>query len=807
MLLIQSALCMALTVGSINPDSTILFPIDLPRRDWVHFNAAGFTEPVCGVVYRLEDTVTNGMALGAIDTGCIDLETSGLLGYCTIFNSHVPRRGPINMPILGISVGDTVWVLCDPKQMKQGWGDYQVKADGKPLPPVWADLKLEGIRTPKQIHYWGHYPVADLEFEMDAPVSVGLRAWTPFLPGDVRDSLLPGIVFEVHIRNTSDSLQKGSVAFSFPGPTVQEAGTERFERTNASGAFSGVAVAGKLCSYALGALDTPVRTGGELGAHSKAWASLGSTLPVANDSQPGVSAAVDYTLQPGEAKVVRFVLTWCAPTWNGVGVNGATKVPDGYSGEPRTFTHMYVKDYPDAVKTAERLAQDQHDLLARVLAWQQVIYTENKLPVWLRDSLINVLYLITEDGLWAQAQPPLPDWVKERDGLFGLNECPRGCPQIECIPCSFYGSLPMTYFFPDIELSTLRGYKGYQFEDGAPTWIFGGCTGRTPYIDFAYPTKGYQFTTNGISLATLVDEFLMCHDTPDKQYLKEFYPMIKKSMEWTAGLRTTPSYSEGERLIAMPDGNKGTEWFEAEKPGWAGMTAHVGGLHIAQLRITERMAREAGDMDFANQCEEWIKAAQQAMEDKLWTGSYYLNYFEPETDRKSDFVFGYQLDGEWIADHHALPATLPAERVNTVLETIKRCNVGLTKYGAVNYAKPDGTAIRPAEKGTWDYGQFSYFPPEALMLAMTYMYNGQPAFGAELARRVWHNLVCQQGYTWDLPNIMRGDVDSGERTFGNDYYQDMMLWSLPAALEGTDLAAPVKSGGLVNRVILAANGK
>ena len=62
------------------------------------------------------------------------------------------------------------------------------------------------------------------------------------------------------------------------------------------------------------------------------------------------------------------------------------------------------------------------------------------------------------------------------------------------------------------------------------------------------------------------------------------------------------------------------------------------------------------------------------------------------------------------------------------------------------------------------------------MLAMTYMYHGRQEFGIELARKVWHNLVCQQGYTWDMPNIMRGDVDTGERTFGNDYYQDMMLW-------------------------------
>src|SRR5208283_2072356 len=73
-----------------------------------------------------------------------------------------------------------------------------------------------------------------------------------------------------------------------------------------------------------------------------------------------------------------------------------------------------------------------------------------------------------------------------------------------------------------------------------------------------------------------------------------------------------------------------------------------------------------------------------------------------------------------------------------------------------------------------------------------------------LARKVWHNLTCLHGYTWDMPNIMRGDVDTGERTFGNDYYQDMMLWSLPAALDAVDLSVPTKPGGLVDRVKRAA---
>jgi uncharacterized protein (DUF608 family) len=157
------------------------------------------------------------------------------------------------------------------------------------------------------------------------------------------------------------------------------------------------------------------------------------------------------------------------------------------------------------------------------------------------------------------------------------------------------------------------------------------------------------------------------------------------------------------------------------------------------------------------------------------------------------------MDGQWITDHHGLAGALPQDRVQATLATIKRCNIAVTKYGAVNYANKDGT---PASIG--GYGTYSYFPPEALMLAMTFMCEGQKEFGIELARKVWHNLFCRQGYTWDMPNIMRGDLDTGERTFGNDYYQDMMLWSLPAAIEGTDFGAPAKPGGLVYRVLQAS---
>lgn len=786
LILVVGLLLSSSRAGNAGRDGERLFPMDLPASQWVEFAAEGFTRPACGVIYRLREPATNGMPLGGIDVGCIDLETSGLFGYCTIFNSHVPRRGPLNLPFLGISVGGKTWVLCDNKPKP-----YETTDGRQPVEPVLMDLELDGVELAREIHYWGHYPVADLEYETDSPVSVGLRAWAPFIPGDIANSVIPAIVFEVRVRNAGGGTQQGTVAFSFPGPTQNEAGPARVSRQHVRGGFNGVAVAGEKAGYAIGVIGRrSPRLGGPLNADGPAWAAIAHALPSAAEGERGASAAVDFSLGPGESDTIRFLLTWCSPQWKGGGHPS--------SAEGNTFTHMYALRYPDPVKTARRLSRDHKRLLERILAWQQAIHASEELPVWLRESLVNNLHMIAECGMWAAAKPPIPKWVKPRDGLFGMNECPRGCPQIECIPCSFYGNIPLVYFFPQLALSSLRGYKGYQYPEGAAVWIFGGVTGKTPPVDFACPTRGYQTTLNGPCYVDMLDRYLLCHDR-GKRILREFYRSVKKNTVFTVNLR--PEYEIGDRIISMPSGNVGTEWFEAPEPGWFGMVPHVGGIHLANLRMSQRMAEAVGDEEFAQQCREWIEAGMTSMETKMWAGTHYLTFWEPETGKKCDLVFGYQLDGQWMAKFHGLPGVFRDERVKATLATIRRANVALSKSGATNYAHADGT---PAPVG--GYGTYSYFPPEVLMLAMTYMYEGEREFGIDLARRCWENIVCKWRYTWDMPNIMRGDADTGERTYGHDYYQDMMLWSLPAAMQGGDLSAPLKPGGLVDRVLHAARG-
>src|SRR5690606_22068974 len=275
-----------------------------------------------------------------------------------------------------------------------------------------------------------------------------------------------------------------------------------------------------------------------------------------------------------------------------------------------------------------------------------------RIPGWLADGLVNVLHLITEDAVWGV----LPEDAYGPGELFGLNECPRGCPQIECIPCSFYGTIPLVYFYPELTLSTLKGYKEYQFEDGRAPWVFGGCTAGTPPYDLLRPARGYQTVLNGACYVAMVDR--QWRATGDNNILAEFWPSLKRCTDFSFSLR--PEYGDSQ-VVAMPTGNADAEWFEAPEPGWRGYVTHAGGVRMAQAAIMKRMALALNDEAYAQRCDQWLEAGAEKLQSALWNGNYYLNYHEPETGEKSDFIFAYQLDGQWIARFHGLPGVFPRD--------------------------------------------------------------------------------------------------------------------------------------------------
>ena len=803
-----------------------LFDISLPERTWTTLHVEGFDSPIPGALFRASNTPCCGLPLGGVGTGCVDVDAAGVWGYNSMFNGfsfspdytfksdgvRMPRVAPTLWPMFGLAVEGQVWVLASPEIVQGGPIPYCTE----PMVLNYKDKKrqtkstlcqtIKNVKAAEDIVYFGHFPVADLEYVTDAPVSVGLRAWAPFIPGDALASNLPAAVFEVHLRNPGDQPRQGTLAFNFPGPSTAEAMSAQFIRTPVDGnTLNGVLVSavGSEVSYCLAAINEKVRCGAGLNRFPHQWSTITAGLPAPETVErdggrvslnADTSLALDFDLPAGGEKVVRFVLAWYSPFILGVAKNASQldRLKNTPGPEINSYTCMYASRFRSALEVANRIAADHETLLGRVLAWQQVVYSEERFPGWLRDQLVNNLALMAEDSYWVQPRPPIGDFAFP-NGVFGLNESSRDCPHMECIPCDFYGNMPVVYFFPELALTTLRVFKEYQRDDGNIPFELGAVLNLP---DFATPTYDWQQVLNGSCYITLVDRLWL--RSGDDAMLREFYPSLKACNDYLMALNT--GYGGP---VSMPTNGPKVEWFEFGD--WDGICAHMGGVRLAQLQIMQRFAEKMGDPAYAARCGTWFEEGSRAIEDELWNGSYYLNFRVKETGKVSDEVMAYQNIGQWMSVYHGFGGVFDHQRVKIALETVKRVNIALTPTaGAANFASPEAKPVDPEKKLAF-YGSTAVFCSEAMMLGMVFMLEGQRDYGLEFLRKLQYSNALVQGHNWDGPCIIRGDT--GERNSGTDYYQNMMLWAIPASVLNTGIAGLCAPGGIVDAIIRAGAAK
>ncbi len=210
--------------------------------------------------------------------------------------------------------------------------------------------------------------------------------------------------------------------------------------------------------------------------------------------------------------------------------------------------------------------------------------------------------------------------------------------------------------------------------------------------------------------------------------------------------------------------------------------------------MMRRWAEKQGDAEFVRKIDAWLDAGAKAMEDYLWTGSYYRLYNEPETGRHMDMLFVPQLDGQLYARLDGLPGVLPEDHVEKVLELIRKGST-VSKLGIPPaYLNADASAWQPDDQKKYLTGTYTFEEFATYFLAETFMYEGHKEFGLDLLHRCLELFSCKYAYTWDGANVFSHEGDTGERSYGTDYYQNLCLWAVPAALAGEDVSGPAGPG-------------
>lgn len=726
---------------------------ELPVLNWVAFDAVGYPQPVYGVVYRASDrTLVCGMPLGGLGTGGIDINPDGRLGRSSLFERKVDKeylakwkpRPRSHLP----SINKPFLSIKMENQSYLLALDPQI-ATGVHKRPWWQGNlpdrpRQTELHYAEEIYYWGHYPAVDMDFVFSsAPFDVTCRCWSPFVPGDSRLSNTPGAVIEVFLTNTSGKNISGQLQFSIPLDT--NGLSQVIQKPIAHDGLSGI-------QFNLPG-DSRQRQ------IALAVADHYAIQPSVRISDTPFSISVPFDLEPGQKKTIPLLLGWHAQ----------------YIDFGPALKNKYTTRFKNAASVVEFLARERHAIFARIVHWQQAIYARQAWPLWLLDSLINIFHLYPEASIW----------FVEGNGQdnFSMIESASSDPVAWNPCCEWYGIYPTLMFFPElarISFASLSQRRSFDFQ--------------------SYPHIADHM--NQLAYAQILHRYWKTF--ADDGYLKRYYPNAKKIV--TAYKTFTDHNDDGLpelRGTSIPNLGSGWEQFYDFWP-WPGQAVHVSGMWMATLAAVADMAAAANDPAFALYCKDTLRLAQSTLEKNLWnedTQSYLL-YRDLEHNVRNETILANQLAGQWVADSQGLARNIfPADRIRSVLKTLETTCVEPTRWGIMGAIRPDGRMDLNDDRRVGSYG---IYPAEALCTAMTLIYHDRQETGLKIAGELFNAITLQSGLTYDMPNIIASDT--AEVIYGTDYFQMLILWMLPAALERQTLDEFCSPQGPAQRIITTAGG-
>ena len=157
------------------------------------FAAPGYGVPAYGAWYT-GGVTSSAMPLGALGTGFVDLTSGAAFGENTTQNKWLKPQQVSGKCGISIMVGD--------KRL---------------------DL-FPGAAAPDSLRFWGHYPVADVDFGSSFGGDVVyMRAFAPFVPHDYELSGLPAALFRFVVINRSSNAKAVEIGLQWQAPGAMPA--------------------------------------------------------------------------------------------------------------------------------------------------------------------------------------------------------------------------------------------------------------------------------------------------------------------------------------------------------------------------------------------------------------------------------------------------------------------------------------------------------------------------------------------------------------------------------------------------------
>lgn len=736
------------------------------------------------------------MPVGGFGTGTVSLKGNGAIQDWEIMNRPAKGFNP--------------WIFKGPPVNRAPFFALYIKEENKKGqavllegPPTNLDYEgnlgavgtNHGLPRFAEATFQTAYPFGQVQLKDSAlPVQVSVGAFNPLIPGRVDDSSIPAAILNYSIKNVTDLPITIAVAGTIQN-FVGFDGSKGKAINNVNTAKEGNGIKGiHYTSHGVdkkseqwGTFSLATTSEGEISYRTN-WEPVkwgNTTLDFWDDftddglleerpsfgaDAPMGSLAVKTTLNPGEVKEMKFLITWHfpnRPAWRNLKV---------------TVGNYYTTKYKDSWDVLEQTVPRLSALENKTIEFVDAFITSD-LPAIIKESaLFNLSHLRTQLAFRTKEGHMLGFEGTAPNVGRGIGSCTHVWNYEQTTPFLF-GELAKT--MRDTEFGYATDEKGLM----------------SFRIDLPLKTKAQSWGTAAADgqMGAIMKFYREWQLSGDDQFLKTHWPKVKKAMEfaWIKG-----------GWDADKDGVMEGAQHNTMDVSYFGPNPQMGFWYLGALRAMEEMATYLGEKKLAKTCRSLYNRGSEYLDKRLFNGEYYEQEIMPPMSAENvadglmkpnasknlttpDYQLGKgvlvdQLVGQVMA--HILDLGYLADK-----ENIAKTHRAIIKYNhresllkhpnfMRSYAMGDEAALvmaaYPNERPNRPFPYFS-----EVMTGFEYtagvgmLYENQVDIGLQTFQDVRNR----------YDGIKRNPFNEAE--FGNHYARSMMAWGAVLAITGFHYSA------------------
>jgi len=649
-----------------------------------------------------------GMPVGGISAGTMYLGGDGRLWLWDIFNRNqrgidarvIQWKGRTLRPNDGSTYVDPASAV---RPLQQGFALAIEDGERRIVKPLdedhWDEVEFEAA-----------YPIGTISYKDRAlPLSVTLRAYSPFIPLDEENSGLPVTVLDFEISHRWAHKVRLSLTGWLENRVIinEKIDPDSFRRKNtpfSEGRIRGVRMDaetdkdalrnsqgfGSLCLAVVEEAAGPAAAGAEEDEIGRLTAA--GIIPESPADRPMAALRTFRELEAGKVWSIPFLVAWHFPNLS------FGEIPDK--------NRYYANRFGSASDVAAYVG-DRFDYLSGVTKqWHEAWY-DGSLPWWfLERTFVNTSTLATTTC------------HRLKSGRFYAWEG-VGCCEGTCTHVWQYAQA-MARIFPALEKDTrVRVDLGFSFD------------AETGLIHYRGPGTGEATDGQAGTILRFYREHRMC---PDDRFLRENWGKIKKTVDYIL--------QHDANQDGLTDGQQ-PNTLDAE---WYGDIAWIAGLCLAAVRAGEEMALEAGDADFAARCRSYFDRGKRRFEAELFNGEYFIQKPDPEKGRSGLGAYNTchidQVLGQSWAFQAGLGRIIDREKTLSALGSLWKYNF-TPDVGGYIAAHPGGRPYALAGEGG--------------MIMNTNPRGEDKPYGEKISGPVGYFHECMSGFEHQVASHMMGE--------------------------------------------------